>query len=214
MTTHRPDHGLESSSPVHVSSDAVARIAVVYDDTNTAREHEFRTAQHRNYENGEHPKTFGSDRCCLVAPVKVNGLEAYALLDSGSTTVSIMHDFTCVAKLKVMQLENLVPLQLGMVGSHSMINFRTRTHLELGSITKDDAYLDVVNIDRYDMIIGTPFMHRYGLMLDFGTDTLTAQGKLIPTLTSGQEDLMLAKKRATQACMSPSADWPSVHTSQ
>jgi hypothetical protein len=40
----RPD-GPESSSPVRVSSDAVARIAIVHDDMNTVWEHEFRTAQ-------------------------------------------------------------------------------------------------------------------------------------------------------------------------
>ena len=103
----------------------------------------------------------------MAALVKVNGLEAYVLLDSGSTTMSITHDFARVAKLKVTQLENPVPLQLGMIGSRSMINFGTRAHLELSTITENDAYLDVVNIDRYDMIIGTPFMHKHRLVLDF-----------------------------------------------
>ncbi len=135
----------------------------------------------------------------MAALIKVNGLEAYALLDSGSTTVSITHDFARVAKLKVTQLDNPVPLQLGTVGSRSMINFGTKTSLELGPVVEDDAYLDVVNIDRYDMIIGTPFMRKHGLVLDFCKDTLSVQGKPIPTLTSGQEDLMLAKKRALRA---------------
>ena len=61
----------------------------------------------------------------MAALVKVNGLEAYMLLDSGSMTILIMHDFAQVVKLKVMQLENLVPLQLGMVGSCFMINVRS-----------------------------------------------------------------------------------------
>ena len=130
----------------------------------------------------------------MVALIKINGLEAYALLDSGSTTVSVMHDFARVAKLEVMQLENPVPLQLGMVGSCSMINFGTKTRLELGPINEHDAYLDIVNIDRYDMIVGTLFMHKHGLVLNFADDTLSTEGEIIETLTSGQEDLMLAKK--------------------
>ena len=103
----------------------------------------------------------------MAALVRVNGLEAYVLLDSGSMTISIMHDFAQVVKLKVMQLENPVPLQLGTVGSCSMINFGTWAHLELGTIIENDAYLDVVNIDQYDMIIGILFMHKHGLVLDF-----------------------------------------------
>jgi hypothetical protein len=94
----------------------------------------------------------------MAALVKVNGIEAYALLDTGSTTVSITHDFACVAKLSVIQLENPVPLQLGTVGSRSIINYGARTRLELGPVSEDDAYLDVINIDQYNMIIGTPFM--------------------------------------------------------
>ena len=75
-----------------------------------------------------------------------------------------------------------------------MINFGAKTCLELGPMHEDDAYLDVVNIDRYDMIIGTPFMRRHGLVLDFKQNTLSIWGEIIPTLTSSQEDLMLAKK--------------------
>ena len=95
-----------------------------------------------------------------------------------------------------------------------MINFGTRTRLELGPIKEDNAYLDIVNIDRYDMIIGTPFMHRHGLVLDFGNDMMTKQGELIPTLTSGQEDLMLAKKRATYTHVPSSTDGQAARTSQ
>ena len=66
--------------------------------------------------------------------------------------------------------------------------------MALGPACDDDAYLDVVNIDRYDMIVGTPFMRKHGLILDFAKDTLTMQGTNIPMLTAGQEDLILAKK--------------------
>ena len=83
----------------------------------------------------------------MAALVKVNSLKAYALLDSRSMTMLITHNFAQVAKLKVMQLESPVPLQLGMVGSHSMINFGTWAHLELGTIAENDVYLDVVNIN-------------------------------------------------------------------
>jgi len=171
-------------------------IAAVRDGMNTPHKREFRLVQHYHNASGERPQTTGSDHCCMAALVKVNGLKAYALLDSGSMTVSIMHDFACVAKLKVMQLENPVPLQLGTVGSQSIINYGARTCLELGPIIDSNAYLDVVNINRYDMIIGTPFMRKHKLVLDFDQDTLSIRGTQLTMMTSGQEDLMLAKKHA------------------
>lgn len=132
---------------VHLSAEAVIRIAAGHDDVDLSHEHEFRLAQRHNCVTGECLQTSGTDWRCMAALVKVNGLEAYALLDTGSTTISVTHDFARVAKLKVMQLDNPVLLQLGMVGSHSMINFGAWTQLELGPACDDDAYMDVVNID-------------------------------------------------------------------
>ena len=180
----------------NASAEEVIRIAAARDDANILQEQEFRTAHHHTDGTGEHPKTSGSDRQCMVALVKVNGLEAYTLLDTGSTAVSITYDFACVAKLNVMQLGNPIPLQLGTVGSRSMINYRATAWLELGPASEDNAYLDVVNLDRYDMIIGIMFMCKHGLVLDFDQNVLSAWGTLVPTLTKGQEDLMLVKRQA------------------
>jgi hypothetical protein len=112
----------------------------------------------------------------------------------GSMTTLVTHDFVQVANLKVVQLENPVTLQLRMVGSHSMINFGARTYLELGPVREDNAYLDIINIDQYNMIISTPFMRKHGLVLDFNTNSLRIWGEIVPTLTTGQEDLMLKKQ--------------------
>jgi RNase H-like domain found in reverse transcriptase/Integrase zinc binding domain/Reverse transcriptase (RNA-dependent DNA polymerase) len=151
----------------------------------------------------------------MAALVKVNSLEAYALLNTRSTTVSVTHDFAHVVSLDVQQLENPVVLQLGTVGSRSMINYGARTHIKFGSITEENTYVNVVNIDRYDMIIRTPFMWRHRFVLDFDKNTLSTRpwGHTIPTLTSGQEDLMLAKKWASHTCMPAVLDGLAAHTS-
>jgi len=182
----------------HASSEDVVRVAAACDDTNIPREQEFRAAQRTSGATGERPKPSTSDRHCMAALVNVNGLEVYALLDTGSTAISISHDFARVAKLKIFQLENPIPLQLGTVGSRSMINFGARSRVELGTVSDNDAYLDVVNINRYDMIVGIPFLRKHGFILDFDQDILSRRGVKVPTLTSGQEDLMLAKKRASR----------------
>ena len=105
-----------------LSMDAVAQIAATHDE-NILRDREFRTSQNYRNETEERPRLMSNDCRCMAALVKVNGFEAYALLDSGSMMVSITQDFARVAKLNIKELENPVPLQLGMVGSHSMINF-------------------------------------------------------------------------------------------
>jgi hypothetical protein len=169
--------------------------AAARDQIDVVREREFRTVHDHKDSTGKRPKPSSEDRHCMAVHVRVNDLNAYALLDSGCTTVSVTHDFARVAKLRVMQLENPVTLQLGTVGSRSMINFRAVSHLELGPIRDDNAYMDVINLDRYDMIIGTPFMRKHGLVLDFDKDILTIRGKAIQPLTIGQEDLLIAKRR-------------------
>jgi len=79
-----------------------------------------------------------------------------------------------------------------------MINFGARSRIELGTVSDDNAYLDIVNINRYDMIVSIPFLCKHGFILDFDQDILSRQGMKVPTLTSSQEDLMLAKKQASQ----------------
>ena len=126
-------------------------------------------------------------------------------------TVSVTHDFVHVVELNIQQLENPVALQLGTVGSRSMINFGVRTNIEFGPISENNVYVDVININRYDMIISTPFMRKHWFILDFSNDTLSAQGHLVPTMSSGQEDLMLAKKHTMCAHTPTNAGRPSVH---
>ncbi|KAF8220212.1 hypothetical protein L208DRAFT_1335129 [Tricholoma matsutake] len=89
--------------------------------------------------------------------MKLHELEAFVLLDSGCTSDLISPEFAMSANLKAHELEELVPLQLGTVGSHSKINFELFTDFEIGEI-KNTHYFDVVNIDRYDAILGTIFM--------------------------------------------------------
>jgi len=196
-----PDDDTLAAPSVQHNDNNVARLAVACDDLNILREHEFQVAHNHKSAPREQPHTSGNDRRCMAVLVQVNSLDAYSLLDTGSMTMSITHDFARVAKLTVFQLENPVALQLGTVGSRSMINFGTRTRVQLGPIKEDDAYLDIVNIDRYDIIISTPFMCKHGFILDFGQNAISVCGQNILPMSSGQEDLMLEKRRASQPCL-------------
>ncbi|KAF8232171.1 hypothetical protein L208DRAFT_1273491, partial [Tricholoma matsutake] len=115
-----------------------------------------------------HPPRSEKDNRCFVAKMRLHELEAFILLDSGCTSDSISPEFAMSANLKAHELEEPVPLQLGTVGSRSKINFGLFTNFEIGEI-KNTHYFDVVNIDRYDAILGTVFMRKHGIVLDRST---------------------------------------------
>ncbi|KDQ61891.1 hypothetical protein JAAARDRAFT_92292, partial [Jaapia argillacea MUCL 33604] len=98
--------------------------------------------------------------------VDIGGVSAFALLDSGSTTDSLSPSFVTLAGIPVSKLETPVPLQLGCVGSRSMIQFSATADITFGHNTIRH-YFDIVNIDRYDAVLGTAFMRRMGVSLDF-----------------------------------------------
>ncbi|KAF8220232.1 hypothetical protein L208DRAFT_1335014 [Tricholoma matsutake] len=110
----------------------------------------------------------------------LHNLKAYVLLDSGCTTDSISPESAMSANLKAHELEEPVPLQLGTVGSCSKINFGLFTDFEIGGV-ENTHYFDVVNIDRYDAILGTMFMRKHGIVLDFECDEVHIKGKCLDT---------------------------------
>ncbi|KAF8219179.1 hypothetical protein L208DRAFT_1342491, partial [Tricholoma matsutake] len=71
-------------------------------------------------------------------------------------------------------------LQLGTVGSRSKINFGLFTNFEISGVV-NTHYFDVVNINRYDAILGTVFMRKHGIVLDFERDEVHIKGKHLNT---------------------------------
>ncbi|KAJ7042842.1 hypothetical protein C8F04DRAFT_885346, partial [Mycena alexandri] len=103
----------------------------------------------------------------LTAEVEIGGCKAYVLFDSGSNTDSITPEFAKGTDCAVFKLEEQITLQLGCVGSKSRINYGARAPVAFGGI-RGHAYFDIVNVDRYDGIIGAPFMIKHRAVLDFG----------------------------------------------
>jgi hypothetical protein len=90
------------------------------------------------------PAWMEKENRCYIVRMKIHGLEANVLLDSGCTSDSVLPEFTVAANLKVHKLEEPVPLQLGMVGSRSKINFGLFSDFELDSL-RGNHYFDVIN---------------------------------------------------------------------
>lgn len=135
----------------------------------SAPEHAYRSTVHASTSAQQRPRTTGR---CMVFEVAVRNLKARVLLDSGSTLNCIIPDFVQAAGLHPFQLSSPVQLQLGCVGSRSKTNFGLRTRIQLGASTHD-VYLDVVNIDHYDIILGVSFMHDTQMTMSWSDYTIT-----------------------------------------
>ena len=62
-----------------------------------------------------------------------------------------------------------------------MINYGTHMTIKLGhKVVKE--YFDIANIEHYDTILGTPFLRKMGIVLDFRSPGMAWIGnKVIPT---------------------------------
>ncbi|KZT03802.1 uncharacterized protein LAESUDRAFT_659045, partial [Laetiporus sulphureus 93-53] len=115
---------------------------------------------------------------------------ALVLFNSGSTTDSISLDFARIAGVQVCKLENPAILQLGCVSSQLRINFGATISVKWGEFVRD-VYMDVVNLDRYDAVFGTPFMRKHGVCLDFAHGVIHLQGQALPALSPQEEEMSM-----------------------
>ncbi|KAF8236635.1 hypothetical protein L208DRAFT_1037025, partial [Tricholoma matsutake] len=114
---------------------------------------------------------------CLATLISIGGCKAWTLWDSGSTTMGLTPMFAQVANIRVFPLTNPHVPQLGTVGSQATVNYGAEVKLEALGIS-DETYVDITNFDCYDMIIGTPFMHKNKVILDFKNKQVIEQNNM------------------------------------
>lgn len=125
------------------------------------------------------PKRVHEAQRTLCAEIPINGIKALVLFDSGCTTDSITPEFAYLCKAGRIDLKEPVGLQLGTKGSRTKINFGAQAELTLGKI-RAPHYFDVVDIDKYDVILGTVSCRKYGIVLDFANDRVLVGTQSIP----------------------------------
>lgn len=76
-----------------------------------------------------------------------------------------------MTRLQPFQLEKPVGLQMALIGSRGQINFSLKAQVEMGLVT-NSHYFDVVNIDKFDVIIGTLFLQQNRVKLDFQNNAI------------------------------------------
>src|SRR5437588_4213926 len=119
------------------------------------------------------------DETCLlpklvVVVVKVNNQPCRALLDSGSLFDFISTTLVDQLRLELNILDTPLPLQLAVSGSHSKVKVTVSPLLEYQDI-KEKWWLDVVNLNTYDLILRTLFLYQHQILLGFNPTQVTIQ---------------------------------------
>ena len=107
----------------------------------------------------------------------------------------ISPEFTWAAKIKTFALEKPIGIQLAVTGNKSVINYGTNTTIRING-KESKEYFDVVNFDYYNAILGTPFLKKFKVTIDFAKDCLTIQDKVI----LNQADEYKIRERNSQKC--------------
>ncbi|KAK0488064.1 hypothetical protein EDD18DRAFT_1360024 [Armillaria luteobubalina] len=83
--------------------------------------------------------------------------------------------FADMSKALIFKLTEPVMLQLGMVGSRSKINFGIMANMEIAGVMSNE-YVNFVNTDHYDLLMGMPFMHQHRVILNFEWKCISING--------------------------------------
>ncbi|KAG8790891.1 hypothetical protein FRC12_010769 [Ceratobasidium sp. 428] len=92
----------------------------------------------------------------------------------------ISPEFVRAAGLRPIKLEQPVGLQLMLIGSRGKLNYGLNAQTEIGERHKR-LYYDIANIDKYDAVLGLPFLIGNKSSLDFESPALLITGKRYPT---------------------------------
>ena len=112
--------------------------------------------------------------------MRLDSNKAHVLLDGGSTLDLVSASFARVHKLQVFELKNPIRLQMATFGSRSSITHGARAELQVGD-HRETRYFDVVNLDRYQVILGTPFLREHGVLLNYaGTGSFKLGNRWFP----------------------------------
>lgn len=141
----------------------------------------------------------------IVVKALVNGKEVQALIDTGS-----MADFISTMVIEQLGLKKetylkLLSVQLAVHGSRSKINCGVKVKFQYQTVDCERQF-DVVNLNNYDVILGTPFIFQHKVVIGLNppcvvigsSEPKKMEGPDVVTINSATADLLdnrLAKLR-------------------
>ena len=102
---------------------------------------------------------------------EIGGTNAHCLIDSGCEGIMISPNVIRAAKIEPFLLDKPIEIQLAVTGSKSVINYGMNVTIKYKR-RESKEYFDIINIDYYDAILGTPFLRKHEVIIDFMNNCL------------------------------------------
>ena len=102
---------------------------------------------------------------------EISGIKAHCLIDSGCEGIIISPNFIRAAKIEPFLLDKPIGIQLAVMGSKSVINYGVNAIIKYNE-KEAKEYFERLNIDYYDAILGTPFLRKHEVIIDFVNNCL------------------------------------------
>ncbi len=136
----------------------------------------------------------------IVVAAHVNGNVVQALLDTGSMADFLSKSVADKLGLQVELLRQPLPVQLPVHGSGSSIDSCTTVDFAYQDICCKRSF-DIIDLDDYDMILGTPFLFQYQVSIALNpvqvrigsVEPITIQGEDTAAIESAAADIIANK---------------------
>jgi Retroviral aspartyl protease len=119
----------------------------------------------------------------IVVFIKINGQAPCALIDSGSLADFISTTLADQLKLKKQSLAKGLTVKVAVSGWRSKVNFGSDVEFHYQE-RRTKRHFDIMNVDRYDVIPGTPFLHQHKVSRGFNPPHVKS-GSNEPSLLKG-----------------------------
>ncbi len=125
----------------------------------------------------------------LTSLIDVNGTLAYTCWDTGAELDCISPDFIRAIGVETVPKKVVLKIRLGAKGSTTLSNYDANAKLNFGN-RQIECLIDVVNISRWDLILGSPFCNENKVVLDYGTRMIRFGDTVIPALPLEEEEAL------------------------
>jgi len=123
----------------------------------------------------------------LTTLIDVNGTPAYTCWDTGAELDCISPDFTRAIGIRATPKKVALKIRLGAKGSTTMSTYEAKAQLDFGNVHLEHL-VDVVNISRWDLIMGSPFCNKYKVILNYEDRTIRFGDTVITALPLEEEE--------------------------